>query len=82
MIIIAIKDPLIENKSKLIDFCLKNKIKVKTVPSVEEWLDEELSANQIKNIHIDDLLGRKAIKLPKNNILECIKNLKNMKVIL
>ena len=74
MIIIAIKDPLIENKSKLIDFCLKNKIKVKTVPSVEEWLDEELSANQIKNIHIDDLLGRKAIKLPKNNILDEINN--------
>lgn len=74
MIIIAIKDPLIENKSKLIDFCLKNKIKVKTVPSVEEWLDEELSVNQIKNIHIDDLLGRKAIKLPKNNILDEINN--------
>ena len=74
MIIIAIKDPQIENKSRLIDFCLKNKIKVKTVPSVEEWLDEELSANQIKNIHIDDLLGRKAIKLPKNNILEEINN--------
>jgi FlaA1/EpsC-like NDP-sugar epimerase len=74
MIIIAIKDPQIENKAKLIDFCLNNKIKVKTVPSVEEWLDEELAANQIKNIHIDDLLGRKAIKLPKNNILEEINN--------
>ncbi len=74
MIIIAIKDPQIENKAKLIDFCLNNKIKVKTVPSVEEWLDEELSANQIKNIHIDDLLGRKAIKLPKNNILDEINN--------
>ena len=74
MIIIAIKDPQIENKSKLINFCLNNKIKVKTVPSVEEWLDEELSANQIKNIHIDDLLGRKAIKLPKKNILEEINN--------
>ena len=74
MIIIAIKDPQIENKAKLIDFCLNNKIKVKTVPSVEEWLDEELSANLIKNIHIDDLLGRKAIKLPKNNILDEINN--------
>ena len=74
MIIIAIKDPQIENKSKLINFCLNNKIKVKTVPSVEEWLDKELSANQIKNIHIDDLLGRKAIKLPKNNILDEINN--------
>lgn len=74
MIIIAIKEPLIENKSKLIDFCLKNKIMVKTVPSVEDWLDKELSANQIKNIHIDDLLGRKPIELPKNNILEEINN--------
>ena len=47
---------------------------VKTVPSVEDWLDKELSANQIKNIHIDDLLGRKPIELPKNNIHEEISN--------
>ena len=36
---------------------------------IEEWLDKELSANQIKNINIDDS-WRKPIELPKNNILE------------
>ena len=30
-VIIAIKDPFLENKQHLVDFCLENQIKVKTV---------------------------------------------------
>lgn len=67
-VIIAIKDPSIVNKKKLIDICLKNQIKVKTVPSVEDWFDGNFSAQQIKDVNINDLLGRNPIKLPKKNI--------------
>ena len=67
-VIIAIKDPSIVNKKKLIDICLKNQVKVKTVPSVEDWFDGNFSAQQIKDVNINDLLGRNPIKLPKKNI--------------
>ena len=74
IVIIAIKEPYLDNKQRLIDYCLKNQIKVKSVPSVEEWLGGNLSMKQIKDIKIDDLLGRKPIKLPKNNLVNEIKN--------
>lgn len=43
-------------------------IKVKIVPPVKTWIDGDLSAGQIKDIKIEDLLGRESIKI-KNNAL-------------
>jgi FlaA1/EpsC-like NDP-sugar epimerase len=43
-------------------------IKVKIVPPVKSWIDGDLSAGQIKDIKIEDLLGRESIKI-KNNAL-------------
>ena len=73
-VIIAIKDPSTVNKKKLIDTCLKNQVKVKTVPSVEDWFDGNFSAQQIKDVNINDLLGRNPIELPKKNIQKDIQN--------
>ena len=73
-VIIAIKDPLILNKKKLIDTCLENQVKVKTVPSVEDWFDGNFSAQQIKDVNINDLLGRNPISLPKKNIQNDVLN--------
>jgi len=73
-VIIAIKDPLVENKKRLIDLCLKNQVKVKTVPSVKDWFEGNFSAQQIKDVNINDLLGRNPIKLPKKNIQNDILN--------
>ena len=73
-VIIAIKDPSTVNKKKLIDTCLKNQVKVKTVPSVEDWFDGNFSAQQIKDVNINDLLGRNPIDLPKKNIQKDIQN--------
>ena len=73
-VIIAIKDPSTVNKKKLIDTCLKNQVKVKTVPSVEDWFDGNFSPQQIKDVNINDLLGRNPIELPKKNIQKDIQN--------
>ena len=67
-VIIAIKNPLIENKRNLIDICLENNIKIKSVPSVDQWLNGNFSNNQISDIKIDDLLGRKIIKIKNKEI--------------
>lgn len=38
-------------------------IKVKIVPPVKSWIDGDLSAGQINDIKIEDLLGRESIKI-------------------
>lgn len=42
---------------------LELKVKVKTVPSIVNWIKGDLQANQIKKINIDDLLERDKIDI-------------------
>lgn len=41
----------------------KYPIKVKIVPAVQDWLNNNYSSKQIKDLNIDDLLGRDTIQL-------------------
>ncbi|MDH5598051.1 MAG: polysaccharide biosynthesis protein, partial [Cyclobacteriaceae bacterium] len=67
-LVISIKDLSITRKNEIVDICLKNNVKVRTVPPVEKWVKGELSLRQIKDVRIDDLLGRSVIQLDKENI--------------
>ena len=69
-VIVAIKDPDTDNKRYVIELCLREKIKVKNVPSLDDWYDGDFSSKQLKNIKIEDLLGRKPIRLLNKNIKE------------
>lgn len=57
-----------QRKREIIDICLQYNVSVRTVPPVEKWINGELSANQIKKVRIEDLLGRETIKLEKDHI--------------
>ena len=69
-VIVAIKDPDTDNKRYVIELCLRQKIKIKSVPSLDDWYDGDFSSKQLKNIKIEDLLGRKPIRLLNKNIKE------------
>lgn len=73
-LIISIQDLSIDRKNEVVDICLKHGISVRTVPSAETWIKGELSVNQIRQVRIEDLLGRKSIKLRDNNIINEIKS--------
>jgi len=73
-VIIAIKSNSNTNKRKLINECLKLDIGVASVPSIDLWIDGGFSTKQIKNINIEDLLGRDEIKLSNENISKEIHN--------
>lgn len=67
-VIIAIQNPIEENRKFLLDFCFDHDINVQKVPSTSSWINGEFSAKQIQKIKIDDLLGRSAIKLDEEKI--------------
>ncbi len=48
---------------------LEKSIKVKIVPPVQQWIDGDLQASQIKDVKIEDLLGREPISF-ENPILD------------
>ncbi len=62
-LVFTAKDTTLERKNAIVDVCIRNQVKVRTIPPVEKWVRGELSFNQIKDINIEDLLGRESIKL-------------------
>lgn len=67
-IIIAIQNPDVNFKQKVIDTCIKHSLKILTVPSSKKWINGDFSTSQIKNINIEDLLGRNPIYLNPEKI--------------
>jgi FlaA1/EpsC-like NDP-sugar epimerase len=67
-VIIAIKNPKKENKSRVVDLCLNLNVAILTVPPLDQWLNGGFTSKQIQKIKIEDLLGRKEIELNSENI--------------
>jgi FlaA1/EpsC-like NDP-sugar epimerase len=72
-LVFTAKDISLERKNAIVDVCIRNQVKVRTIPPVEKWVRGELSFNQIKEINIEDLLGRESIKLSNVSVEADIK---------
>ena len=67
-IIIAISRIDKSELKKIIDECKESKVKIKIMPSVTEMIDGKLSVNKIRDVDVEDLLGREAITLDYEGI--------------
>ena len=67
-LILAATQLSVDRKNDLVDKCLEFGIKVSSVPSADQWIGGEFDINQIKEVKIEDLLGRNAIIL-KNKFI-------------
>lgn len=71
-LIIAIRDVPLERKNEIVDQCLQLEVKVKSVPPVENWVHGELSIGQIKEVNIEDLLGRESISINNDMLFDSL----------
>jgi FlaA1/EpsC-like NDP-sugar epimerase len=72
-VIIAIKDLSQQRKNQLVDICLRYHLKVKVVPSVDIWVSGNLNSGQLREVKIDDLLGRSSISLDDSTLVHSLK---------
>jgi FlaA1/EpsC-like NDP-sugar epimerase len=70
VIILAVNDISVEKKQQIADACLQNKWKLKIMPTVSNWLNGISNTEQIRDVKIEDLLGREEIRLNQRNIME------------
>jgi FlaA1/EpsC-like NDP-sugar epimerase len=68
VLIIAIQGISPERKKEIIDNCLSFGIQARSIPPVQKWINGELSLKQIKDVNIEDVLGRDPISLDKSKI--------------
>ncbi len=72
-LIIASRNVSLERRNELVDRCIEHRIRVRVIPPIDKWAKGELSFNQIKEINIEDLLGRESIRLNKENVERDVK---------
>ncbi len=68
-VIVAQQNTNTNKLMKLIDSLSDSDVKVTKVPPIEQWINGELSAKQIKQVQIEDLLGRPPIEIDNPNLL-------------
>jgi FlaA1/EpsC-like NDP-sugar epimerase len=62
-LVISVTDLSVERKNEIVDQCFNSHTKVRSIPPVDKWDKGELKATQIRDIKIEDLLGRDAIQI-------------------
>ncbi|MBN1899039.1 MAG: polysaccharide biosynthesis protein [Spirochaetes bacterium] len=74
LVIIAIPSARPAELNHIVDIAEKTKVKIKIVPSTYEIITGDVKFEQIRDIKIEDLLGREEIKLDTKEIEKYIKN--------
>ena len=71
-LIIAVRYLSVSRKKQIIDECLRLNVSVSMVPPVDQWINGGLTAGEIREIKIEDLLSREPIVLDNPRIEEDI----------
>lgn len=66
----------LDEKNKIVDFCLENNVKVMNIPPMREWIQGHLNVNQLKEVKIEELLGRKQISLKNEHVINHLRDKK------
>jgi FlaA1/EpsC-like NDP-sugar epimerase len=77
-VIIAIPNLEIQKKSEFISEVLKYGVHISNIPPINQWTGGQLTAKQIREIRIEELLGRETIVLESEAVLNQV----NDKIIL
>lgn len=73
-IIVAIPSADQKTKKEIYDICKTTQCKLKTLPGIYEIIDDNVSISNIRDVNIEDLLGRDEVKLNNEGIKEYVEN--------
>ncbi|SHH68133.1 polysaccharide biosynthesis protein [Clostridium grantii] len=74
VIVIAIAKIQQTNKKSIINICKNTGCKLKIIPSYNEILNEKVFLSKIRDVNVEDLLGRDPVQLDMENISDYIKD--------
>jgi FlaA1/EpsC-like NDP-sugar epimerase len=73
-IIIAMPSATKQTKLEILNICKKTKCKLKTLPGMYEIINDKVTIKKIRNVSIEDILGREEVKLNIEEISDYIKD--------
>lgn len=73
-IYIAIPSVSMRDRSAIVEICKDSGCKVKILPGIYQMINGEVSISKLKNVEIEDLLGRDSIKVDLKQIASYVKD--------
>ena len=73
-IIFAIPTLVRSERTKILNICKETGCKLRTLPGMYQLINEEVSISKLREVNIDDLLGREPIHTDLDDILGYVKN--------
>ena len=73
-IIICIANINAKRKREIIDICKNTRAKLKTIPGIYEIIDGKVNVTKIRDVQIEDLLGREPVKINLSEMDDIINN--------
>jgi len=74
VVILAVTDISTRQKQMIAEECMRREWKLKVMPSVGNWVNGISNTSQIRDVRIEDLLGRDEIHLNQRRIMEGLDN--------
>lgn len=73
-IIIAMPSASKKVISEIVDMCKETNCTLKILPGMYQFMNDEVSVSKLRNVEVEDLLGRDSIKVDLDSIIEYIKD--------
>lgn len=71
-IIIAIPTLARKEQKQIIEYCKETGCRLKILPGMYQLINEEVSVSRLRNVEIEDLLGREPIKLNTEKVMDYV----------
>ena len=72
MLVLAVSKMRKEKISEITELCLENNWEVKVLPAFDDWIDGKMPAKSVRDVKIEDLLGRDEIQLNLQRISQSL----------
>ncbi len=73
-ILLAIPTAPLSIKNEILDVCKKTKCQLKIIPGIYQLANGDVNIEKIRNVQIEDLLGRECVKVDLHGIQDSLKN--------
>lgn len=73
-IMLAMPSASVSDRKEIIEICNNTDCKIKTLPSMDQMINDDGLLHQVRNVKIEDLLAREPIKLDNSGIRKYIEN--------
>lgn len=71
-IIIAIPTLAAKEQKQIIEYCKETGCRLKILPGMYQLINEEVSVSRLRNVEIEDLLGREPVKLNTEKVMDYV----------